>query len=214
MALIRVNQVARRDPRSPADIPVVVDLQSGALNIGFDVSPCLTRARGQSRAFFSLQHARRLSMNELCRLQGLDSREMRISLTNAQMGSLLGNAFTCTVLARVLASAIQAEEGPRAATGAHPPEEGPWAVPAASGPQAATGAPPSEEGPWASTGALPAASRLQNSLNPLYAYDTPLHNVSAIGRVRQCPAAAPQKPTLKRPAAALQEPMLRRRRLL
>ena len=189
MALTRVNQVARRDPRSPADIPVVVDLQSGALNIGFDVSPCLTRKRGQSRAFFSLQHARPLSMNELCRLQGLDIREMRITLTKSQMGSLLGNAFTCTVLARVLASAIQAAEGPRAATGA----------------------PPSEEGPGAATGALPAASRLQN---PLYAYDTPLHNVSAIGRVRRCPAAAPQKPTLKRPAAAHQEPMLRRRRLL
>ena len=118
MALIRVNQVARRDPRSPADIPVVVDLQSGALNIGFDVSPCLTRARGQSRAFFSLQHARPLSMNELCRLQGLDSREMTINLSRAQIGSLLGNGFTCTVLARVLVSAIEAEDESRAATGA------------------------------------------------------------------------------------------------
>ena len=189
MALTRVIQVARRDHRSPADFPVVVDLQAPSLSMGWDVSPCLTKARGGSQAFFSLQHARRLSVNEMCRLQGLDSREMTINLSPVQMGHLLGNGFTCTVLARVLVSAIQAEERSRADTGA----------------PAATGA-----------------------ANPKYAYDTPLHNVSAIGQLRtpqlrqtpplkrpaaghQEPLLRRQKPPLKRPAAAHQEPLLRRR---
>ena len=85
--LTKVNQVAQRDPmgRSPADFPVVVDLQGASLNMGCDVSPCLTTGRGKAMAFFSLQHARRLSVNEMCRLQGLDSREMTITLTRPQI---------------------------------------------------------------------------------------------------------------------------------
>ena len=159
MALTKVNQEAQSDPmgRSPADFPVVVDLQAPSLSMGWDVSPCLTKARGGSQAFFSLQHARRLSVNEMCRLQGLDSREMTINLSPVQMGHLLGNGFTCTVLARVLVSAIQAEERSRADTGA----------------PAATGA-----------------------ANPKYAYDTPLHNVSAIGNIMARPAIRRSKARL------------------
>ena len=151
--------------RSMANFPAVVDLHGASLNMGLDVSRCLTKARGGSQAFYSLQHARRLSVNEMCRLQGLDSRDMNINLTRRQMGHLLGNGFTCTVLARVLVSAIQAEEGPRAATGAPPPAAS-WHCP--------------------------------------YAYDTPLHDVSAIGRIRkrgqfkQCLAAHPEPPLRRR----------------
>ena len=58
-------------------------------------------------------HGRPLSIHELCRLQGLNSNEMKITVTKPQMGALLGNGFTCTVVARVMAAAIQAAENSR-----------------------------------------------------------------------------------------------------
>ena len=36
---------------------------------------------------------------------------MKINVSRSQMGGLLGNGFTCTVMARVCAAAIQAVEG-------------------------------------------------------------------------------------------------------
>ena len=79
--------------------------------VGWNFTPCLTKTRGQQFAFFSIQHNRCLSIPEMCRLQGLNSDSMKIDIALPQMGSMLGNGFTCTVLARVMAAAIQAAEG-------------------------------------------------------------------------------------------------------
>ena len=136
LALERVLRAAQSESigrrRSMANFPAVVDLHSHSesLNMGMGVSPCLTKGKSGRQAFYSLHHARRLSVEEMCRLQGLDSSMMTINVTDRQIGSLLGSGSTCTVMARVLVSAIQAEERSRADTGA----------PAATGALAATNA--------------------------------------------------------------------------
>jgi hypothetical protein len=76
--------------------------------VGYDATTCVTKRRGESLKHFSLQHGRMLSIHELCRLQGLNSDEMNITISKHQMGALLGNGFTCTVLARVMAAVLQA----------------------------------------------------------------------------------------------------------
>ena len=97
----------------PARKPVVLDVGGTRVQVGHNFSPCVTRRRGAAFAMFSLQHGRPLSIHELCRLQGLNSNEMNIAVTKPQMGALLGNGFTCTVVARVMAAAIQAAENRR-----------------------------------------------------------------------------------------------------
>ena len=47
-------------------------------------------------------------MGELCNLQGLDINEMIVEgSTSAALGGMLGNAYSCTMIARVLASGLQ-----------------------------------------------------------------------------------------------------------
>ena len=89
-------------------LPVVANLHNGA--IGYDVCPCLNdRSLLQ---FWSLQHARKLSITEVFRLQGFDVKQMTIPiLSDKHRGRLIGETFTCTVLARVMACAIQASRG-------------------------------------------------------------------------------------------------------
>ena len=54
---------------------VVVDVASGqGLNMMVDMCPTITRSRGQGRVFFLTLVGKRLSTDELARLQGLESR--------------------------------------------------------------------------------------------------------------------------------------------
>ena len=58
--------------------------------------------------FWSLQHGRTLNLRELCNMQGLDVNEMNLEGTSCSaLGAMLGNGFTCTMIARVLASGLQ-----------------------------------------------------------------------------------------------------------
>ena len=109
-AIEKVKAVAARDGQDATSYPIIVDTQSTDLNMGWGVCPCLTKARGGALAFWSLQHARPLSARELCRLQGLKPSSLVISITPNQLGALLGNGFTCTLMSRLIQAAINASE--------------------------------------------------------------------------------------------------------
>ena len=110
-AVRRVTAVARQESREPTELCVVADLAGSKVGMGWHHTPCLTKSHGLARAFWTIQHNRRLSVRELARIQGLDIDRMNVSVSCNQMGGLLGNGFTCTVMARVCAAAIQALEG-------------------------------------------------------------------------------------------------------
>ena len=131
----RVTALGRRCSRDPTDFSVVADLGGSAVQVGVRIAPCLTKSRGATRSFWSIQHGRRLTVREMCRLQGLDPDWLNMSATPSQMGALLGNGYACTVIARVVAAAIQAVEGEASNSG--PATGGPQ--PATGGPQPATG---------------------------------------------------------------------------
>ena len=55
----------------------------------------------------------RLNVNELIRLQGMDTdRILRNVVTELQLGAMIGNGFTKTVVQRLLKSAMDAAEAP------------------------------------------------------------------------------------------------------
>ena len=95
----------------PESIPMIVDLQAGHPDWGVDESPTLTRARGMQLAFWSLQHGRRLSLQELMKLQGVNPHRVNLQgLSKNQFGAMLGNAFTVPVMKALLEAAIKAAE--------------------------------------------------------------------------------------------------------
>ena len=71
-------------------------------------TPTLTRARGQSLAWWSLQHGRKLTITELMRVQGVPPDSVVMNVSPQQMGGLLGNAFTKPVMDRTIDQAIAA----------------------------------------------------------------------------------------------------------
>ena len=84
------------------------------MNLGEDHAPCLTKTRGQTRAFFNLNSGTFLSATEMFRLQGYTDDEimsMTMVVSEQKLGALLGNAMTKTVLQRLIAASISAYEG-------------------------------------------------------------------------------------------------------
>ena len=110
-ALARIDARAQKEGKNPCDYCVVVDLGGSKVQMGWRVAPCLTRSRGASHAFWNIQGGCFLSTRELFRLQALDIDDMNMANTaERHMGAMLGNGFTCTVIARVIAAGLQALE--------------------------------------------------------------------------------------------------------
>ena len=108
-ALRLVKTKAIRERRNPFDYCAVADLGGTKLLMGWNLAPCLTRSRGRAFEVWSLQHGRPLNLRELCNMQGLDVNEMNLEGTSCSaLGAMLGNGFTCTMIARILASGLQA----------------------------------------------------------------------------------------------------------
>ena len=112
LAVRKVVLHARKRNTDPTGYSLVADLGGTRLSMNWHLATCLTAHRGRGLSFWSIQHARPLTCKELCRLQGFNADEMKITVSACQMGGLLGNGMTCTVLARVIAAAIQALESP------------------------------------------------------------------------------------------------------
>ena len=72
-------------------------------------SPCLTATRTGDGAYWSLLRCRPLRMQELMALQGFRESDLpswRNHMSERQMGTLLGNAMTLTVMTRVMRSVL------------------------------------------------------------------------------------------------------------
>ena len=100
----------RANGLSPAEIPMVVDVDSVNCHMMFDCSPCLTRTRAQAGGHWITCRGRRMSSNEMERLMGIGmvSGPVRVPLTrpahltDREWHGLLGNAIPVPLLARVL----------------------------------------------------------------------------------------------------------------
>lgn len=87
---------------------VVVDLGTGqSRNMMDNLCPTITRTRAGSRDFYLVSAARRLTTQELWRLQGMSMSDFDVQdIPEAAKGHLAGNAMTIPVLAAVLRSAL------------------------------------------------------------------------------------------------------------
>ncbi len=115
-ALSEVMTLARSQGRDPTSYQVGVDAQSSQVNYQYNGIPCLTQARGKTLSHWKLQSGTFFSLTELCRLQGLSDQEIgQINLsavTQNQLGGLLGNSFSKSVVQRILVKALRAAEQP------------------------------------------------------------------------------------------------------
>ena len=115
-ALSEVMTLARSQGRDPTSYQVGVDAQSSQVNYQYNGIPCLTQARGKTLSHWKLQSGTFFSLTELCRLQGLSDQEIgQINLsavTQTQLGGLLGNSFSKSVVQRILVRALRAAEQP------------------------------------------------------------------------------------------------------
>ena len=65
-----------------------------------DVSPCITRSRYKGHWITNVQ--RRMSLEEMCRFQGFDPTKIKQSVSNVEMGRMLGNAMSINIVERIL----------------------------------------------------------------------------------------------------------------
>ena len=107
-ALQHVKALALSEGCEPTKYAVIVDIGGSKPSWGVGHCPCITATRASSKAFWSLQHGRRLTISEMLRLQGFDpTKVVRVGKDSA-MGSRIGNSFTLTVLSRVMDAALSA----------------------------------------------------------------------------------------------------------
>ena len=109
-AIEQVRSVAQSEGKHEMHYLPIVDLHSSALNMSLEYLPCLTEARGRARAFWSLAHGGPLSTRELLRFQAFPT-DLAINVSAQQIGGMLGNAFTCSVVRRIVEQMVRAAEG-------------------------------------------------------------------------------------------------------
>ena len=83
---------------------VVVDCDGISLKIMVNRSPCLTKSRAKN-GFWLVWKGRRMTINEMFRLQGMKPARMRPAIrgvAKSHVGEMIGNAFTESVIGRVL----------------------------------------------------------------------------------------------------------------
>jgi site-specific DNA-cytosine methylase len=89
---------------NPMQVPVAIDCEASRVRWCLDYTPCLTAARGGSGGFWITCRGRKMTAAELCRLQGIDphSVHLPVGVSVSQFGRMLGNAFTQTVVERLM----------------------------------------------------------------------------------------------------------------
>ena len=107
-AVKTVCEKAKDLGQDPTSYPVVVDTNASKPIAMTRWTPTLTRARGRSLSWWSLQHGRKLTISELMRVQGVSPGSVVMNVSPQQMGGLLGNAFTKPVIDRTIHQAIAA----------------------------------------------------------------------------------------------------------
>ena len=97
-----------QDGTDPRKRHFIVDCDAAANRVHWveGISPCLTRARSAGHWITSKQ--RRLSKEEMFRLQGMDPTKFHVAVTETQLGQQIGNAMVVNVIERVLTKALVA----------------------------------------------------------------------------------------------------------
>ena len=104
--MLKKSEIENRPVQSYA---CIVDICATCPAVCTDALCTITRSRGYSLGYWSLQHGRQLTVPELLRLQGFEPEAMDWKgTTKNQMGAMIGNAFTRTVYARVHNAAVAA----------------------------------------------------------------------------------------------------------
>ena len=79
----------------------------GRANCGY--TPCLTASRGASGGFWLTAQHRMMTLDEMMRLQGMEPSSTDTSMVSkCKAGHMIGNAFTQSVITRIMARAIPA----------------------------------------------------------------------------------------------------------
>ncbi len=88
--------------------PFVLDCDAGKnkMTCTYNYSPCLTKSR--NRGHWLLHEKRRMNINEMLRLQGIDPTKFVVDVPVAQLGQQIGNAMSVNVIERILVKALEA----------------------------------------------------------------------------------------------------------
>lgn len=90
---------------------VIAELGSTVPKRRAGASPCLTATRTGDGAYWSLRRQRALTMAELMKLQGFEETTMwpgwSSVLSRRQMGTMIGNAMSFTVMLRVVRNTLE-----------------------------------------------------------------------------------------------------------
>ena len=101
-----------RSSAAPLDLSCsdfVVDLANGfsRTHLMYNMCPTITRTRGAREDFYLMSTARRLSVLDYMRLQGLDPDQTNLeNLLYSEIGQLAGNAMTIPLLASILRASL------------------------------------------------------------------------------------------------------------
>lgn len=96
---------AKASGLDPHSVDIVVDIGCSAsrANMMYDLCPAITRSRAASCDFWLTSAGRRLTVDELLRLQGFSAQDINLDgLSERQVGELVGNAMSVPVLSAVL----------------------------------------------------------------------------------------------------------------
>ena len=93
---------------NPSSQCIAVNCDARTCSWKVDSTPCLTSVRGASHGFWISTRGGRMTVAELCRLQGMEPITNPAGLTDRQIGLAVGNSFTQTVIARILAQLLYA----------------------------------------------------------------------------------------------------------
>jgi DNA (cytosine-5)-methyltransferase 1 len=98
----------KREGSDPVKDPIIIDCDStpsrSAWSVGF--CPCLTARRGNGH--WVTNRGRRLTHEEMMRLQGMNPNNFMIAVPESQLGKQLGNTMSVNVIERVLVRLLPA----------------------------------------------------------------------------------------------------------
>ena len=85
----------------PKTEPIVVDCDASAKRISWshNVSPCITRSR--YRGHWLTSRDRRMNLNEMLRLQGMNPEELDVNIPTTDFGRMIGNSMSVNVVQRI-----------------------------------------------------------------------------------------------------------------
>lgn len=83
----------------------VCNIGGSSPHIMVNMCPCLTKSRASQRGYYSFSRQRSLTIEDMCRLQGVPAKDIKgwgSVVTDAQIGGIIGNAIPVCVMERVL----------------------------------------------------------------------------------------------------------------